>query len=83
MNRFWACLWGVWMGIVYEFYRFLEKILTSLVKTKQKRSRKRRFGHQFIAFFMEPHSFGLCKAWVEGVMADKTIRHLPGCIPAI
>jgi len=69
LNRILAFL--MWVGDVLddlwiEIQRILEKILESAEKTKQRASRKRLLGHQFIAFFIEPHRFGRCKARVEG-----------------
>jgi hypothetical protein len=68
-----------------EIQRILEKILESAEKTKQKGSRKRLLGHQFIANFSNPHRVGRCMARAEGVtevMMPK-IGTLSGCIPAI
>lgn len=84
ISSLFAGFFQVWIRIVEEFYEFLAKILSSSVKTKRIKSRKRFSGHQIIAFFTEPHSFGLCKAWVEGVTDTMTFGGtLSGCVPAI
>jgi len=53
----------MWIGAALdefwtEVQTILEKILESAEKTKHMASRKRLLGHQFIAFFVEPHRFG-------------------------
>ena len=88
LNRMLAFLmWAedVLGGIWAEIQRILEKILESAEKTKQKASRKRLLGHQFIAFFTGPHRFGRCKERAEGVTEVMIPKFgtLPGCIPAI